>query len=71
MIFDDHIKIAKTDEIMYPLVTTIPLQILAYYSALTRGLDPGQTAQFGQICDREMKKQQKNGRIFIIICGLM
>jgi len=40
MIFDDHIKIAKTDEIMYPLVTTIPLQILAYYSALTRGLDP-------------------------------
>jgi len=25
---------------MYPLVTTIPLQILAYYSALTRGLDP-------------------------------
>ena len=40
MIFDDHIKIAKTDEIMYPLVITIPLQILAYYSALARGLDP-------------------------------
>jgi glutamine---fructose-6-phosphate transaminase (isomerizing) len=40
MMFDDHIKISKTDEIMYPLVTTIPLQILAYYSALARGLDP-------------------------------
>ena len=40
MIFDDHIKISKTDEIMYPLVTTIPLQIFAYYSALARGLDP-------------------------------
>jgi glucosamine--fructose-6-phosphate aminotransferase (isomerizing) len=40
MIFDNHIKIVKTDEIMYPLVTTIPLQILAYYSALARGLDP-------------------------------
>jgi len=40
MIFDDHIKISKTDEIMYPLVTTIPLQVLAYYSALARGLDP-------------------------------
>jgi glucosamine--fructose-6-phosphate aminotransferase (isomerizing) len=25
---------------MYPLVTTIPLQIFAYYSALARGLDP-------------------------------
>jgi len=40
MIFDDWIKIPKTEEIMYPLVTTIPLQIFAYYSALTRGLDP-------------------------------
>jgi len=40
MIFDDHIKISKTNEIMYPLVTTIPLQIFAYYSALARGLDP-------------------------------
>ncbi len=40
MIFDDHIKIPRTEEIMYPLVTTIPLQIFAYYSALARGLDP-------------------------------
>ena len=40
MIFDYCIKIPKTEEILYPLVTTIPLQILAYYSALERGLDP-------------------------------
>ena len=40
VIFDDCIKISKVEEIMYPLVTTIPLQIFAYYSALARGLDP-------------------------------
>jgi glutamine---fructose-6-phosphate transaminase (isomerizing) len=40
MMFDDHIKIPKTEEILYPLVTNIPLQIFAYYSALERGLDP-------------------------------
>jgi glucosamine--fructose-6-phosphate aminotransferase (isomerizing) len=40
MIFDEHIRISKTEEIMYPLVTTIPLQIFAYYSALARCLDP-------------------------------
>ena len=40
MMFDDHIKIPRTEEILYPLVTTIPLQIFAYYSALARGLDP-------------------------------
>jgi glutamine---fructose-6-phosphate transaminase (isomerizing) len=40
MMFDECINIAKTEEILYPLVTTIPLQIFAYYSALARGLDP-------------------------------
>jgi len=40
MIFDYCIRIPKTEEILYPIVTTIPLQILAYYSALERGLDP-------------------------------
>jgi glucosamine--fructose-6-phosphate aminotransferase (isomerizing) len=39
-IFDDVIKIATCEEILYPLVTTIPLQLLAYYSAIARGLDP-------------------------------
>jgi glucosamine--fructose-6-phosphate aminotransferase (isomerizing) len=38
--WDDHVKISETEEIMYPLVTVIPLQIFAYYSALARGFDP-------------------------------
>ena len=39
-IFDDSIKISSCEEILYPLVTAIPLQLLAYYSAIARGLDP-------------------------------
>jgi glucosamine--fructose-6-phosphate aminotransferase (isomerizing) len=39
-IFDDTIKISSCEEILYPLVTTIPLQILAYYSAIARGFNP-------------------------------
>jgi len=48
MIFDECIKISKTDEILYPLVTTIPLQIFAYYSALARGLDPDKPHNFAK-----------------------
>ncbi|MCX6003455.1 MAG: glutamine--fructose-6-phosphate transaminase (isomerizing) [Chloroflexi bacterium] len=39
-VFNDCIMISKVDEVLYPLVTTIPLQLLAYHSALARGLDP-------------------------------
>jgi glucosamine--fructose-6-phosphate aminotransferase (isomerizing) len=39
-IFDNVINIASCEEILYPLVTTIPLQLIAYYSAIARGLDP-------------------------------
>jgi glucosamine--fructose-6-phosphate aminotransferase (isomerizing) len=39
-IFDDSINIPSCEEILYPLVTTIPLQILAYYSAIQRGFNP-------------------------------
>jgi len=39
-IFDDTIKISSCEEILYPLVTTIPLQIFAYYSAIARGFNP-------------------------------
>ncbi len=38
--FDDAIRISSCEEILYPLVTTIPLQLFAYYSAIARGLDP-------------------------------
>lgn len=38
--FDDWIRIPEVDEILYPLVTVIPLQLLAYHSAVVRQLDP-------------------------------
>ncbi len=39
-IFDMWIKIPKVDEVFYPLVTMVPLQLLAYYAAIGRGKDP-------------------------------
>ncbi|MBI4216689.1 MAG: glutamine--fructose-6-phosphate transaminase (isomerizing) [Chloroflexi bacterium] len=38
--FHEWIRIPQTEEVFYPLVTVIPLQLLAYYLALARGLDP-------------------------------
>jgi glucosamine--fructose-6-phosphate aminotransferase (isomerizing) len=39
-VFDDLMRIPNVDEIFYPLVTIIPLQIFAYYSATLRGKNP-------------------------------
>jgi glucosamine--fructose-6-phosphate aminotransferase (isomerizing) len=39
-ICDKHIKIPAVEEIFYPLVTIVPLQLFAYHSAIARGLDP-------------------------------
>jgi glutamine---fructose-6-phosphate transaminase (isomerizing) len=39
-IFDEYIPVSKVDELLYPLITIIPLQELAYYCAIARGLDP-------------------------------
>jgi glutamine---fructose-6-phosphate transaminase (isomerizing) len=39
-IFDEWVAIPDVDEIFQPLVTVVPLQLLAYYSALSRGRDP-------------------------------
>ena len=39
-LFDTWMKIPKVDEALYPLVSIVPLQLLAYYSALERGHDP-------------------------------
>lgn len=38
--FDEWIQIPKVEEVMYPLVTAVPLQLLAYYSATYRSQDP-------------------------------
>ncbi|MBB5335738.1 glutamine--fructose-6-phosphate transaminase (isomerizing) [Pectinatus brassicae] len=36
----DHvIKVPATDELLIPLLTVVPLQMLAYYAAITRGCD--------------------------------
>lgn len=39
-VFDEWIKIPTVEEIFYPLVSIVPLQLLAYHSAIVRGLDP-------------------------------
>jgi len=39
-IFSAWLPIPKVEDIFYPLVSVIPLQLFAYYSAVCRGLDP-------------------------------
>ena len=39
-IFDVWIKLPKVAEMFYPLVSVVPLQLLAYYAAIARGNDP-------------------------------
>ena len=39
-IYDSWIKIPEVDELLYPMVAVIPLQLLAYYVAVNRGCDP-------------------------------
>ncbi|MCL1474965.1 glutamine--fructose-6-phosphate transaminase (isomerizing) [Argonema antarcticum] len=41
-IFDDILPVPKVDEILSPIVTVIPLQLLAYHIAARRGLDVDQ-----------------------------
>jgi glucosamine--fructose-6-phosphate aminotransferase (isomerizing) len=39
-IYDSWIKLPKVDELLYPMIAVVPLQLLAYYLAVTRGCDP-------------------------------
>ena len=41
-LFEDIIKIPKTDEILSPLLTSVPLQLIAYYMAAFLGKDVDQ-----------------------------
>ena len=41
-LIEDIIKIPKTDEILYPLLTSVPLQLVAYYMAAFLGKDVDQ-----------------------------
>ena len=42
LLFDFWVGIIDVDEIFYPLVAVVPLQLLAYHLAIARGLDPDQ-----------------------------
>lgn len=39
-IYDFWIKIPKVDELLYPIIAVVPLQLLAYHLAVSRGYDP-------------------------------
>ena len=39
-VFDYWIEIPQVEEVYYPLVMTVPLQLLAYYTAIAKGLNP-------------------------------
>jgi glucosamine--fructose-6-phosphate aminotransferase (isomerizing) len=39
-IYDSWIKLPKVDELLYPMLAVVPLQLLAYYLAVNRGCDP-------------------------------
>ena len=39
-IYDFWIKIPKVEELLYPIITVVPLQLLAYHMAVSLGHDP-------------------------------
>jgi glucosamine--fructose-6-phosphate aminotransferase (isomerizing) len=39
-IYDFWLKIPRVNELLYPVVTVVPLQLLAYYLAVARGCNP-------------------------------
>jgi len=39
-IYDFWVKIPKVDELLYPIITVVPLQLLAYHLAVSREYDP-------------------------------
>jgi glucosamine--fructose-6-phosphate aminotransferase (isomerizing) len=38
--YDSWIRLPEVDELLYPMVAVVPLQLLAYYIAVNRGCDP-------------------------------
>ncbi|MCX8182063.1 MAG: glutamine--fructose-6-phosphate transaminase (isomerizing) [Candidatus Methanomethyliaceae archaeon] len=39
-ISDEYFEVPRANEILYPIICTVPLQLLAYYAATFRGFDP-------------------------------
>jgi glucosamine--fructose-6-phosphate aminotransferase (isomerizing) len=48
--FDQWIELPTVEEIYYPLVTVIPLQLFAYYSSIARGLNPDRPKNLAKSC---------------------
>jgi glucosamine--fructose-6-phosphate aminotransferase (isomerizing) len=40
VVYDHFIKIPKVRDVLYPMIEVIPLQILSYYLALKKNVDP-------------------------------
>jgi glucosamine--fructose-6-phosphate aminotransferase (isomerizing) len=38
--YDEWMELPKVEELFYPIASIIPLQLLAYYTAVARGVDP-------------------------------
>ena len=49
-IANDVIEVPAIDDFLQPIVSIVPLQLLAYHIALLRGCRRGQAAQSGQEC---------------------
>ncbi len=39
-VYDSWISIPEVDELLYPMIAVVPLHLLAYYLAISRGYDP-------------------------------
>ncbi len=48
--YDEWIELPKTEELLYPIVSIIPLQLLAYHAAVARGLDPDRPRHLAKSC---------------------
>lgn len=49
--YNYHIEIPKVEnELLYPFLTIVPLQLLAYYTAITKGLDPDKPRNLAKSC---------------------
>lgn len=48
--YDDLLCVPKVDEKFYPIVSTVPLFLLAYYTACARGLNPDRPRNLAKSC---------------------
>lgn len=49
-VYDELIKIPQADEMLYPILASVPLQLLAYYTAVARGNDVDKPRNLAKSC---------------------